>query len=66
MQPLPSFGPVKQQQYLDVESEVKERLNPAFARLMGSQISNTTNVTEFSAQSSTLNLIKSKSGESNV
>lgn len=66
MQPLPSFGPVKERQYSDVESEVKAPSNPAFTRLIGSQISNTTNVTEFSAQSSTLNLIKSKSSESNV
>ena len=66
MKPLPSFGPMKQRQYLDVESEVKASLNPAFTKLIGSQMSNTTNVTEFSAQSSTLNLIKSKSGESNV
>lgn len=69
MKPLPSWGPAsrtKQQQYADVEINIKEcESNPAFARLMGSSISTTTTVTDYSPASSTLNLIKSRS-ESNV
>jgi hypothetical protein len=42
MKPLPSWGPAsrtKQQQYADVEINVKEcESNPAFARLMGSSL----------------------------
>lgn len=67
MKPLPSFGPVKEKRYAEMEAEIKNHFNPAFTRLMGSQMSNTTSSTEFSPQSSTLNLIKSRSsGESNV
>ena len=72
MKPLPSWGPVdksKQQEYADVEITVNgRRSNPAFARLMGSTISNTTTMTDYSPASSTMNLIRSKtiSESSNV
>ena len=69
MKPLPSWGPAsrtKQQQYADVEINVKEcESNPAFARLMGSSLSTTTTVPDYFPVSSTSNLIKSR-GESNV
>lgn len=64
MKPLPTWGPIsksKQRQYADVETNEDKRLpNPAFARLMGSNMSNATTVTECSPASSTLNLIRSK------
>ena len=65
--PLPSFGPVKQQDFSDIESAVNSRLKPQFSKLIGSQMSNATTVTEFSQHTSTMNLIKPKSNsESNV
>lgn len=67
MTPLPSFGPIKQKEYVEVEAEIKQRLNPSFTRLIGSQMSNSTTVTDYSPHTSTMNLIKSKnSSESNV
>lgn len=67
MTPLPSFGPIRQKTYGEVEADIQKRLNPSFTRLMGSQMSTGTNVTDYSPHTSTMNLIKTKnSSESNV
>lgn len=71
MKPLPSWGPAsqtKEYQYADVEINVDgPKSNRAFARLMGSTLSNATTVTDYSPASSTMNLIRTKNpSESNV